>query len=478
MALLACAGVLAAALVAATVFGPGWLLVAIEREAQQYLKPRLRIDGPLSWQLWPQPSLTLARLLLLDDAGQPQLKVESVRIEFAPDALSAAVVPLALLEIRGVDAVISQDAEGGWNVGDWLVERSDAQAQAVLPFRSLSISDGRVRVSTPENAFELDRITIKLDQETGEPAWLDLSLTARIHSTDSPALELEADAGARLHVVVDGVRLSAPRLALSGQVGEWLLEHASVSGEGGSLKDGGSWVSGPITLDVAARRPLDVLSASLTLDRLEASAAALGAYGLKLDIKGNLAQGAIQANLSATDLQLDAASWVVAGLTADTRYSGASAEASVSFSGDATGVGFATEHHIEANIRDGRAALPHPRNPAHQLSLRFGGALGFDLPTGSADGRFAGGFDQSLFELEWAWLPVPSAVLTARMEIDRLTLDAYLPSDASSPGTASDFSLPQWQDWPISAELRVGTLEFRGLVSRDARLSINAEAAP
>lgn len=478
MAVLACVGVLAAALVAATVFGPGWLLVAIEREAQQYLKPRLRIDGPLSWQLWPQPSLTLARLLLLDDAGQPQLQVESVRVELAPEALTAAVVPLALLEIRGLHLIIRQDVDGRWDFADWFIERSGAQAQAVLPFRSLSISDGRVSVSTPEHAFEIDRVTIKLDDAARGQAWLELGLTARIRSHGSPALMLEADAGALLHVAADGVRLAAPRLSLTGQVGEWLLEKASASGETVTLPGGGAWVSGPITLDVAARRPRDALSASFALDRLEASAAALDASGLELDIEGNLGQGAIHVNLSASDLKLEAASWALAGLIADTRYSGDSGDASVAFSGDAAGAGFATEHHIEANIRDGRAALPHPRNPENQLSLRFGGALGIEPSTGSADGRFAGGFDQSLFELEWAWSPVPTAVLTARMAIDRLMLDAYLPADASSPGTASDFSLPQWQNWPISAELRVGTLEFRGLVSRDARLSINAEAAP
>lgn len=444
MAVLACASVLAAGMFAVTVFGPGWLLVAIEREAQQYLQPRLRIDGPLSWQLRPQPSLTVARLLLLDDAGKAQLQVESVRIEFSPETLLAAVVPLALLEIRGVDAVVSQDAEGRWNFVDWFVERPGGQAEAVLPFRNLSISDARVRVSTPEHAFELDPITITLDEAPGEQGWSELGLAARIHSPDSPALTLAVDAGARLTIVADGVRLAAPRLSLSGQVGEWLLERASVSGEAVSLQRGGAWVSGPATLD----------------------------------IEGTFAQGGIQANLSVTDFQLDSTSWAVTGLAADVRYSGASGDASVDFSGDAVGVGLPTEHHIEAKIRDGRATLPHPRNPAHQLSLSFGGALGIDPPTGSAGGRFAGGFDQSLFDLEWAWSSLPTAVLTARMAIDRLTLDAYLPADASSARTASGVSLPQWQDWPISGELRVGTLEFRGLVSRDARLSINAETPP
>lgn len=464
---------MAAVLIAAAVFGPGWTVLAIEREAQQYLLPQLRIEGPVSWQLRPKPSLALDRIALLDERGQPQLQLEGIRVVFSTEALFSAAVPLELLEIRGLNMVAGRDAEGRWNFTNWLAARSDPPSQGALPLRRLVISDGRVAV--PEHEFAFDRIMVTLEaaDATGGS---ELALSARLSSPTSPMLALDGKASARLGIAGGAVRLEALHLSLAGQAGEWLIERASAVGESIALEDGGAWVSGPIEAELAAQGWIDMIDARISVDRFEASAAALVARGLKLDIGADHARSRIQANLAATDLQLVADSWTLDGLTAETAYSGAAVKGSVAFSGNAVGAGSPTEHLVDVTLNDGRALLPHPHDRANELALTFSGSVRIDPATWSAGGQLAGGFDQSLFELAWNWSP--AAALTAQLSIDRLNLDDYLPSDASSAPTGGDFRLPRWQDWPVSAELRVGMLGLKGVQSKDVRLSINPGTSP
>lgn len=392
---------------AAAVFAPAWVVSVIEREAQRLLLPRLSIEGPLSWQLWPAPLLVLNQLVLRDAEGVQQLRVESLKLVFDIGTIFGTATPLDLLEVRAPEIFVSQDSDGAWNVTDWLLARTEQQGGTGLPFRRLRVSDGRIQISTPEFEFALDRITVGLEP-ADVPEQADITLTARLTSSGSSTLAVEMAASTRMRQAHDSIRLD------------------------------------DLTLGVDAR----------------------------------LAPGQIQAKLEATDLSVEPDSWKLEGAGLELILTGAEAQGALTISGDIAGRGGVAEHRMDAWIHTGRAVLPHPRDPAEQLVLSFSGALRIDPATRSAQGQFDGGFDQSRFDLAWTWSQWPTALVTARMSIDRLTLDAYLPVAGSATAASADFALPEWQDWPVSAELRVGTLTFKGLISRDARLSINAVKRP
>lgn len=475
--LVVCLATLGVALVAAAVLGPAWLVATIEREAQPFVGPRLGIDGPLSWQLWPRPALVINRLALSDDSGQVPVQVGSIEIRLDPEAWFAGRPPVDLVEIRGLELSLRREADGEWNFAGWFVPRPDGQGAGVLPFRRLAIVDSRVLLSAPGNELEFARIEFGLEAGPTQGAF-ELDVSGHASSPGSAALALDVDATASLQLGRDGARLERLRLALHGQAGEWLIEPALATAERISLDSGAAWGSGPLVVEFEARKPEAEWVARIGLDRFAASAGELDGHGLSLDLDGSLVPGRVRVKVGATDLHVEPGGWAIAALAAEAGFSGAGGAGSVAFSADAAGEGLPTDALFDVNISDGRASLPHPRARSERLALTFAGPMRIDPAKWSADGMFAGGFDQSLFELVWAWSSTPRSLLVARMSIDRLELDGYLPSDGPAASASGDFALPQWQDWPVAAELRVGTLEFRGMLSRDARLSINLDQMP
>lgn len=440
---------LGAVAITARVVGPAWVVSAIEREAQRFVVPRVSIGGLAAWQLWPTPVLVLDRLALSDAAGSPLARVARVTAELDIEAIMTGGPALARLEIERPEIFARQDEDGAWNFAGWLVAQPGDRGETVLPFRQLEVSDGRVQVSAPALELAFDRVMLGLAPGGGGDG-SDTVVKARLSASNPLALALEGGANARLHLGGDAVRLTGLNLSLDGRMGE----------------------------RGRAAEQLRALTVTMGLDEIVATAGVLAGRGLRAEIDGEPAQGRLLARLGASAWRVEQASWALDDLDAALSLAGAAGPVSIELSGDATGGGVAGGHVIEAKVRAGHASLPHPRDAAAQLALTFAGAVRAEPAAGSASGQFDGGFDHSRFDLAWTWSSAPAPFLTARMALDRLVLDAYLPAGEASAAASGGLSLPRWQDWPLSAELRVGTLVFRGLTSQDARLDINAGMRP
>ena len=130
----------------------------------------------------------------------------------------------------------------------------------------------------------------------------------------------------------------------------------------------------------------------------------------------------------------------------------------------------ADEPSLRLAIERAHARLPHPAGGTAPLALSFAGAARIDPVRQVADGTLSGAFDDSRFDGAWQFDAAAAPPLALTASLDRLDLDRYLPPPAADPAPAD---LAAWRNWPVEADLRVGELRFRGLVSENARLQLS-----
>jgi AsmA protein len=123
----------------------------------------------------------------------------------------------------------------------------------------------------------------------------------------------------------------------------------------------------------------------------------------------------------------------------------------------------------------GSAQLPHPAGGETPLTVSFVGDAQLEPVARSASGALAGHFDRSRLEGSWRFEAGAAPPLGVALSIDRLTLDRYLPPARAASDPAD---LAAWRNWPVEADLRVGELRFRGLVSENARLQLSGGPGP
>lgn len=125
---------------------------------------------------------------------------------------------------------------------------------------------------------------------------------------------------------------------------------------------------------------------------------------------------------------------------------------------------------FSAQALHGRLALPHPAGGDAPLEIDVRGDALWSLVSGGGSGQLAGGFDRSRFDGHWRYTPDAVPPLTLGLVVDRLDLDAYLPAAANG---AQQADLSVWRHWPVEADLSIGELRLKGLVSRAARLRLS-----
>ncbi|MGL1831992.1 AsmA family protein [Rhodocyclaceae bacterium SMB388] len=457
-------------------FGERVLRGLLLEQAAALLVPGLRIDAPLEWSLYPEASLTVRDVSVVDDDGVARLRVRELRVILDRDVLFERRLHARSVTLAGLELTLSRDQPNHWRADGWVRTGDQGAGASVVPGIDLvHISDAMLRVD-------------------GEPALvlssLDLS-AGPILPAEPGRFKLTADA------MLSGATALNMRIALGGGFAplgvERRLDDLSLVVEG----EGAGFDAVRIDLDIGRVMIPDDAPPALVgiLARVSMQMAGVGldgrlaSAGLRPGMRGwTAAEPRFDAELRLDDRRMNgtlAASGLIIedlnridlqGFELDITHV-PDPPLMLELSGGLDIRRDAASGIVTASLvaRDGTLALPHPAGGPSTFEIAFEGDAGVTLDpadivsTAQMHGRVGGTFDATRFDGQWQFESTRSPSLAVQLVLDRLDLDAYLPPPAAASGPL-DLSI--WRDWPVTGQLTVQTLRVRGLQSRDATLSL------
>lgn len=400
----------------------------------------------------------------LGGAGRDGLLPGTVRTwveawQAGPSA-QAPLPQLSGFELSGLTVRLGRDATGRWHAGAWPLGRSP--------------EDG------PEAADEQDGALL---------SWLRSGrLSGPLHIADARVFLEDAASGLSTELRVSELVLDWPPGEAWGRVRA--TGTLQVSGRG--LAQGLAALDWPVAAEQAGPPMLRLdwqLDTGLALDRIMQSQG-VAVRALRLQLGGALGD----VSLEAWRLTLEQAHWHTAQ---DVRLAGLSLELAVRQAQQALMARLALDLAQLASQREADGAqrwrvpelgvaleLAHPAWLPQAFSLTARGGLALDGSQGVVQGEFSGRFDDSGFRLQLAHDARQAHRLQLDMQVDRLSLDRYLPP---SPGASGDTPAPapaaseapplwlQWQDWPVAGRMSVEALSVQGLTARSVVFRINRD---
>ncbi|THF64716.1 hypothetical protein E6C76_11745 [Pseudothauera nasutitermitis] len=239
------------ALLAALVLARGgeWLRAAAEQRLQALVQPQVRIGEAVRWQLRPGPDVRLRALALRGDDGEPVLRIDEIALTWSWRDVLAGRLEAGTLSVSGVRVSVQRDADGHWNVADWVRGTGPAEGRAtssiMLPaLAGVRFEDVRIDLRDEsgglEGALVLSRLELGAVQaaeplglsadlqlmlnapaEVGVQGTLEVALTPGLRALEALDARLEAESGAwraaGAHLQVDRMEIGdAGELALSG----------------------------------------------------------------------------------------------------------------------------------------------------------------------------------------------------------------------------------------------------------------------
>ncbi len=443
-----------------------WVVQRIEAALDATLAPDVRVEGPLVWQVWPQPRLMLDGLSVID-GGKALIRNERLVVEVDVEALRSQLLVVDRVVLERPEIMLGNDPARWLSADAWLVPSRGAASSAPPVVRRIVVHDGRLSLAGP-SPVDVDRVMVELEMP------LDRSRPGRI--------VIDAE----LRAMVQGFSM-AGRLS---QQGEFEIEDSGVR-----LRDAALRFEG--TADAFDAVELDLVVSELLVADDETRA-----RGLDLAVKMRGAEQAFRHASSAAELVLTGDELIATELTGETAFEDgvnravgdirlrqlrvtardeihAELAISLTLAGplDATGdfdgrIDYAIDddgaEHVQAKGRLG-LRLPPPRADAGEIFTEVDTRIDWWPRASRAQGAVAGRFDDSELAGTWRFDAHDVRPLHVDLRMDRLDLDGYLGNAASDAPP----DLAPWRSWPLSAELMIGELRWRGLETTDTRLSIN-----
>ena len=118
------------------------------------------------------------------------------------------------------------------------------------------------------------------------------------------------------------------------------------------------------------------------------------------------------------------------------------------------------------------ATAPDPAKAGARIEARATLAADAMLDPLRASGTAAVALEGSTLDAHWRFDPAKATPLALRARVDRLDLDRWLAPAADADAPAP---LAVWRDWPLRAELQVGTLIWQGVRVKQAHLVLGAD---
>ncbi len=120
------------------------------------------------------------------------------------------------------------------------------------------------------------------------------------------------------------------------------------------------------------------------------------------------------------------------------------------------------------------ANAPDPANADARVDAHATVSAEFSVDPTRAQGTASVEVERSTLDARWSFDPADAKPLSIRATVDRLDLDRWL---ASTPASDEPAPLAAWRDWPLRADLQVGTLVWRGVRVKRAHLVLGPDEA-
>lgn len=463
--------VMGAAVTLALWHGGEMLRAALQARLQERLVPTLRLAAPLEWQLHPQPQVIVRDVTLTEASGATVLALDELRLTLDGAGLAQGSVDITSVDVDGLDLTLERDVDGGWRAVGWLrAAPPDAAPATTVPVGRLRVGNTRVRIGGEQ---PLDIAGIELQVAPLRPgARGEFSVAARVGAPTAGVAELRVNAVGLVSVERDRAVLEQLKLDGSGEIGAWSVSRVEVRSQRLELRaDAVASRADDLTADLAARTDAARVEAQIVLATLSGSGADWRGEALDARLRGEQAGRGASVSLRADEVHVHPNGWALPALTLQAASTGTAPSASLSLQGAARFDATAGASQLALTVREALGSVPHPADAAATLELTWSGSVRYDPASGSAGGALSGSFDRSRFDGRWAYDPLAPTPVEVSASLDKLDLDRYLPpADVDAGGGPPDLAM--WRDWPVRADLRVGELRVRGLVSRQARLRL------
>jgi AsmA protein len=418
-------------------FDSAWATQKLTQAVYEQKQRVLKFDGDLALSFFPSVGVKLGGASLSErNSAQEFARVESARVSVRVLPLLQRQLVVDRIELDGLRARIQRGRDGRFNFDDLL--RQDK-------------ADGRESRSAAQDApiaFDVAGIGITR-------AWI-----------------LFRDDKAGRAIQLSDVSLETGRLSQA--------------------------ANGPFELAFKASSDQPKLSAAFNLGgsyRYDLARKQYTVEGVALTAKGQLAQTALEAKVTAPAVEGVAAQWRIGKLDAQWSLK----QSALTTQGR---IGGAVEANLERQVADlsrlaGELVIAHPQLPVKQLKLPLDASIHADWGRSQATGHFSTRIEDSAVQGKFQVAKFAPLAAAFDVSIDRLNVDRYLPQTApaktaTGPATPApageaapiDFSFLRGLD--LKGAMRVGFLQARNvkfsnvaanMVVNNGRLDLNPLSA-
>ncbi|TVT51102.1 MAG: hypothetical protein FHP94_01995 [Denitromonas halophila] len=443
-------------------FSDRWLGETLAEQINARLAGQVRIDGPVSLQVFP-PRLTLAGVAWQGPGATPST-VQLDHLELHSDwRADGSARPLSIA-IRGVRGQLRQQADGQWQVPTPLATAEAADDDAPVKLAALTVTEATVELIGLAMPASVRLAELKLIESPS--GW---QVNARGGASSAEA-SVDGAMSTSVEIAATGPRLTELTATFSGQVGPATIESLAIGVATVASAPDGAWQLAGVSTELRASGGDRQIT--LTAEADTGRYAGGGALLLGLQAKATLVPAgpadAATATLTGVDLAL-AGQQVTASGKAHVVTALAAGPVDVT----------AERFQVAADLASGRiegafpkvnAALPDPAKPGAQLGVHAALTGHWQTAERTGAGTVEAKVEDSRLKGQWQIALAQPRWLTVDAQVDRLNLDRW---QAPGPRTAEALPLDAWRDWPLRLDLQVGRLRMQGLEAQNTRLRLN-----
>ena len=445
-----------------------WVAKQIEATLAAALVPDVSVEGPARWRLWPKPGFMLDGVTITDD-GRTLVRNERLEVEIDVEALRSRSLVVERIVLERPEIMLGDEPARWLSADAWLVPNQGAGGAALPSVRRVLVRDGRLSVDGP-NPVSVAGVDIELEMPDGglRPGHFvfDADLQAMVQGVSVAGRLSQLG---RVEVAVEGLMLREASLRFEGQAEDFdLVDLALTLGELAAA--GHETRVRDLSLALQVQGNEQALNLSSSLAELAFEADGLKLSGLTGEIAVEVEPTRAELEFSVRQLRAKASNdvdaelgiaWTLTGpFDVVGEFAGVAA-----YSIDAEGA-----DHVHGQGRLG-IRLPARKVGAEDIDLDLQTLAAWWPRLHRAQGAVTGRLDDSELAGTWRFDRHAARPLHVELEIERLDLDDYL-GEAETHGPPD---LAPWRAWPLSAELLIRQLRWRGLETTDTRLAINPD---
>ncbi|TVT72271.1 MAG: hypothetical protein FHP92_16250 [Denitromonas halophila] len=443
-------------------FSDRWLGDTLADQINARLAGQVRIDGPVSLQVFP-PRLKLGDVTWQGAGATPSV-VHLDHLELHSDWRADGAARPLTVAIRGVRGQLRQQADGQWQVPTPRATADAPDDGAPVKLAALTVTDATVELIGRSAPASVRLAELKLIES---PSGWQVSATGGASRADAIG---DGTLNTTVEVASGGPQLTNLTATLAGQVGAASIESLSIGVATVAPAPDGAWQLAGLTTELQASdgdRQI-TLTAEADTGRYAGGDAQLLGLQAKATLTPAGPAETATATLTAVDLAL-AGQQVTASGQVHVVSALAAGPVDVTADGFQVSLDLATGR-IEGAFPKVNAALPDPAKPGAQLGVDAALTGHWQAAERTGAGTIEAKVEDSRLKGQWQIALAQPRWLTVDALVDRLNLDRW---QTPGPRKAEALPLDAWRDWPLRLDLQVGRLRMQGLEAQNTRLRLN-----